>query len=77
MADEAFDYMIVLDDGETFGYLEGARVLKVPQRLTEPRRPGSESFQELQEYIEENLKYADPLTVVEDDDCTMIIQRID
>ena len=77
MSEEAFDYMIVLDDGQTFGYLEGARVIKVPQRLTEPPESSVVGHQRLVEYIEENLKYADPLTVVEDDDCVMIIQRID
>jgi len=82
--EEAFEYMIVLDD-HVFGYLEGARVLKVPRRLTcnalhlrggggAPELPAPE---ELQEYIKENLKYADPINVVEDDGCVMIIQRID
>lgn len=61
--EEAFEYMIVLDDGQTFGYLEGARVIKVPQRLTcNSEAPELPDPEELQEYIEENLKYADPLT---------------
>lgn len=78
MSDEAFEYMIVLDDGQTFGYLEGARVLKVPQRLTcNSEAPELPAPEELQEYIEENLKYADPINVVEDEGCDMIIQRID
>lgn len=78
MPEEAFEYMIVLDDGETFGYLEGARVLKVPQRLTcNSEAPELPAPEELQEYIEENLKYADPINVVEDEGCDMIIQRID
>tara|TARA_R100000152_G_C6714767_1_gene141740 strand:+ start:138 stop:374 length:237 start_codon:yes stop_codon:yes gene_type:complete len=78
MVEEAFEYMIVLDDGQTFGYLEGARVLKVPRRLTcNSEAPELPAPEELQEYIEENLKYADPLNVVEDDGCDMIIQRID
>lgn len=76
--EERIEYMIVLDDGQTFGYLEGARVLKVPQRLTcNSEAPELPAPEELQEYIKENLKYADPLTVVEDDGCDMIIQRID
>lgn len=76
MADEAFDYMIVLDDGETFGYLEGARVLKVPHEAL-ALATSVAGHQQLVEYIKENLKYADPLQVVPPSVWTMITQRTD
>lgn len=76
--EERIEYMIVLDDGQTFGYLEGARVLKVPQRLTcNSEAPELPAPEELQEYIKENFEHAEPFNVVEDDGCDMIIQRID
>lgn len=80
MAEEAFEYMIVLDDGETFGYLEGARVLKVPQRLTcNSEAPELPAPEELQGYIEENFEHAETINVVEEigGQGHFIIQRID
>ena len=62
------DFVIILDDGTTFGYLSGARILQVP---------GDLKGAELAKYVEVNKQWTEPVNIVEDGETIMIIQRID
>lgn len=62
------DFVVILDDGTTFGYLSGASILQVPAALTGTA---------LTKYVEENKQWAEPVNIVEDGETVMIIQRID
>ena len=62
------DFVIILDDGTTFGYLSGASILQVP---------GDLKGAELAKYVEANKQWTEPVNIVEDGETIMIIQRID
>lgn len=62
------DFVVILDDGTTFGYLSGASILQVPADLTGAA---------LTKYVEENKQWTEPVNIVEDGETIMFIQRID